>query len=375
MRRLAMTRYFALTAVALMMAVLAGCGGGDPDTTEAPSISQARWAHTATLLEDGRVLIVGGHESASLKLASAEIYDPASQTWSSAGNMSDKRGKWHSATLLSDGRVLVFGETDEPTAEIYDPATNQWTLVGSLSQARTAASSTLLADGRVLVAGGLDATKAGREQLDSAEIFDPATGEWSPAASMNQVNSNHKAILLDDGRVFLIGGSLTEIYDPESDTWTSAGAPDREKSWGYTADLLNDGNILVTGGVFLRGGWQGIPSAPIRNAELYDFAAGAWTRKADMNEPRGDHSSALLNDGKVLVIAGAELEMYDPGADTWTLAGKLMTERDLDSPLHTATVLNDGTVLVVGGKVKVEERDRGIASVEIYDPANFEAPE
>jgi N-acetylneuraminic acid mutarotase len=375
MGRLAITRYLALTAVALMMAVLAGCGGGDPDTTEAPSISQGRWAHSATLLEDGRVLIVGGHETASGKLETAEIYDPASQTWSSAGSMSDKRGEGHSTTLLSDGRVLVFGETDEPTAEVYDPATNEWSLVGSLSQARTSASSTLLPDGRVLVAGGLDATKAGQERLDTVEVFDPATGEWSQAANMNQVHSNHKALLLEDGTVFLAGGMLTEIYDPEADTWTSAGTPDRERSWGYTADLLNDGKILVTGGVFLRGGWQGIPSAPIRNAELYDFEAGAWTRVADMNEPRGDHAAALLQDGKVLVVAGAELEMYDPNTDTWQLAGKLATERDLGEPLLSATVLNDGTVLVVGGKGEVEERARGLASVEIYDPATFEAEE
>ena len=375
MGRLAITRYFALTAVALMMAVLAGCGGGDPDTTEAPSLSQARWAHTATLLEDGRVLIVGGLQTASQKLDSAEIYDPASQTWSSAGTMSDKRGQGHTATLLSDGRVLVFGETDEPSAEIYDPATNQWSTVGDLHASRQAASGTLLADGRVLVAGGLDATKAGQEALDTVEIFDPATGEWSQAANMNQVQANHKALLLGDGTVFLAGGMLTEIYDPESDTWTSAGTPDRERSWGYTADLLNDGNVLVTGGIFLRGGWQGIPSAPIRNAEVYDFETGAWTRKADMNEPRGDHAAALLQDGNVLVVAGAELEMYDPSSDTWALAGKLATERDFDNPLLTATVLNDGTVLVVGGKGEVDERARGLASVEIYDPATFEAEE
>ena len=375
MGRLAMTRYFALTAAALMLAVFAGCGGGDPDTTEAPSISQGRWAHSATLLEDGRVLIVGGNMSASGKLDSAEIYDPASGTWSSAGSMSDKRGEGHTATLLSDGRVLVFGETDEPTADIYDPATNQWSTVANLNVAREAASGTLLADGRVLVAGGLDATKAGREQVDSVEIFDPATGEWTEAASMANVNSNHKAILLGDGRVLLAGGMKTEIYDPETDSWTDAGTPDRERSWGYTADLLNDGRILVTGGVFLRGGWQGIPSAPIRNAEIYDLDAGTWERKADMNEPRGDHASALLNDGKVLVIAGSELEMYDPGSDTWTLAGKLMTERDLDEPLLTATVLSDGTVLIVGGKGEVDERARGLAAVEIYDPATFEAAE
>ena len=369
------TRLIALAAAALTLAVFAGCGGGDPDTTEAPSIAQGRWAHTATLLEDGRVLIVGGHETASKKLESAEIYDPASQTWSSAGNMSDKRGEGHSATLLSDGRVLVFGETDEPTSEIYDPATNQWSLVGELSQARTAASATLLADGRVLVAGGLDATKAGREQMDTVEIFDPATGEWTDAANLTQVHSNHKAVLLDDGRVFLIGGNVSEIYDPESDSWTTAGNPDREKSWGYTANLLNDGSILTTGGVFLRGGWQGIPSAPIRNTERYDFDTGTWQRVADMNEPRGDHSAALLQDGKLLVVAGSELEMYDPTGDTWALAGKLMVERDLDAPLHSATTLNDGTVLIVGGKGDVEGSQRGLAGVEIYDPATFEAPE
>ncbi len=369
------TRYLALAAAAMMLAVFAGCGGGDPDTTEAPSISHGRWAHTATLLEDGRVLIVGGHETASRKLDSAEIYDPGTQTWSSAGSMSEKRGEGLSATLLSDGKVLVFGETDEPSADIYDPATNEWSTVANLNVSREAASSTLMADGRVLVAGGLDATKAGREQLDTVEIFDPSTGEWTEAASMANVNSNHKAILLEDGRVILIGGMKTEIYDPATDTWTDAGTPDREKSWGYTADLLNDGRILVTGGVFLRGGWQGIPSAPIRNAEIYDFATGSWERKADMNEPRGDHAAALLQDGKVLVIAGSELEMYDPGADTWTLAGKLMTERDLDGPLHTATVLNDGTVLIVGGKGDVEGSSRGLTAVEIYDPATFEAAE
>ena len=114
MGRMAMTRHFALAATAIMMAIFAGCGGGEPDTTEAPSISQGRWGHSATLLEDGRLLIVGGHETPSRKLDSAEIYDPASQTWSSAGNMSAKRGEGHKATLLSDGRVLVMGDIDEP---------------------------------------------------------------------------------------------------------------------------------------------------------------------------------------------------------------------------------------------------------------------
>ena len=368
----ATTRYFALAAVALMLAVFAGCGGGDPDTIEGPSISQGRWGHISTLLEDGRVLVVGGQETPSRKLASAEIYDPTSGTWSSAGNMSEARGEGLTATRLSDGRVLVTGDVDLPTAEIYDPSSNQWSQVGMMIQERTSASATLLADGRVLVAAGLDATKAGREQVDSAEIFDPATGEWTETASMEQVHSNHRAVLLEDGTVFLVGGLLSEIYDPETDTWTSAGTPDRERSWGYTADLLNDGSILVTGGVFLRGGWQGTPNAPLRNSERYDFELGDWVRRADMNATRQSHSAVLLEDGNVLVVSDSELEMYDPAADTWTLAGNLKTERGV---FHTATLLADGRVLVVGGKEETESSAVGISAVEIYDPATFESEE
>jgi len=186
-------RHFALMAVVLAMAVIVGCGGGEGDTTEVIGISQGRWGHTATLLEDGSVLVVGGQKSLSGKLDNAEIFNSSTPSWSSAGTMAEKRGAGHTATLLEDGRVLVTGDSDEALAELYDPSTGQWSSTGVMVKARNWASATLLEDGRVLVAGGLDATKAGVEELDTAEIYDPSTGEWSPTGSMEQKNSRHGA--------------------------------------------------------------------------------------------------------------------------------------------------------------------------------------
>ena len=189
-------RLLAVLGMALMAAAFAGCGGGDPDALEAASISTGRWGHTATLLEDGRVLVVGGQESPSGKLATAEIYDPAADAWSSAGSMSVARGVGHRATRLSDGRVLVTGDSDEALAEIYDPSNGQWSQAGVMIEPRNAATSTLMADGRVMVTGGGDATKAGQDPLASTEIFDPATGEWTATGDLLNENYAHGAVLL-----------------------------------------------------------------------------------------------------------------------------------------------------------------------------------
>ena len=361
-------RYFALAAMALGMAIVAGCGGGGGDTTEAPSLAQGRWGHSATLLEDGRLLVVGGQESPSRKLTSTEIFDPGPSAWSSGGDMAEPRGSGHRATLLADGRVLVTGDSEEATTEVYDPSTGQWSSAGVMLVARSEASATLLNDGRVLIAGGVDATKAGRQELNTAELYNPSTGERTEAASMAEVNSNHLAVLMDDGNVMVVGQVLTEIYDPSTDTWSSAGDPVRERVAGGTVTLLENGNILVTGGEFQRGRGAGVTRAPIRNAEIYDVTQGTWQAAEAMNETRAYHSAIALGDGNVLIIDSIEMELYDPGANTWTSVGNLMSERDR---LHTATLLSDGRVLVVGGREETEGRVRGISPVEIYDTANL----
>jgi len=362
-------RYFTLMAIVLGMSVIVGCGGGGSDTTEVIGISQGRWGHTATLLEDGRVLVVGGQKTASGKLDTAEIFDPSTPSWSSAGSMAEKRGAGHTATLLEDGRVLVTGDSDEATAELYDPATGQWSSAGVMVWPRNWSTATLLEDGRVLVAGGLDATKAGAEPLAAVEIYDPFTGEWSPTSSMEQKNAKHNAVLMEDGKVMLVGQFLTEMYDSSTGNWSSAGKPSRERSAGTTATLLKNGKILVTGGEFQRGGWTGVAKAPLRSTDSYDPSTGIWTVASPMNETRVFHSAIQFQDGNVLVVASLELEMYDSTTDTWAPAGNMIQERDM---MHTATLLVDGRVLIVGGKGENEAgRLEGLNAVEIYDPATF----
>jgi len=355
-------KYFLGMSLVLAMALVAGCGG-DEDTGVA-AISQGRWGHTATLLEDGRVLVVGGQESPSRKLDTAEIFDPVAGTWSSAGSMSQKRGSGHEAIRLEDGRVLVLGENDDGSAEIYDPSSGQWSSAGVMLEARQWLATTLLDDGRVLVTGGLDASKAGREELDTAEIYDSSTGEWTETGSMELVHAGHSAVKLD-GKVLVVGKTLAELYDPSTGTWSPAGKPVRERALGTTADVLEDGRVLVTGGQFQQGGWTGV-TVPIRNAEIYDPSSGTWTAVESMSEPRENHPSARLRDGTVLIIGDRATETYDPATNEWTSTDNMKRSR---GDLSTATLLNDGRVLVVGGKNETDDGLRGVADVEIYDPA------
>jgi hypothetical protein len=179
-------------------------------------LSTARDSHTATLLNDGRVLVVGGFtmlpgQIVGTVLASAELYDPVLGAWSSAGNLA--KGRYtHTATLLKDGRVLVAGGVDAAgmdvaTAEIYDPLTGIWTLTGSLGVARYNHLATLMQNGQVLVTGG---SNADTTSLSSAELYDPVLGRWSGAANLQTGRAVFSATLLsvgpNAGSVLIVGG-------------------------------------------------------------------------------------------------------------------------------------------------------------------------
>ena len=208
------------------------------------SMTTERFDQTATLLSDGKVLVAGGGESA---VGSAELYNPTTGTWTLTGNMHTNR-LGATATLLPDGEVLVAGgDAGKATydalssAELYNPATGTWTLTGSMTAPREEQTATLLGNGEVLVAGGLG---SGATAVTSAELYNPATGHWSPAIGgslplgcipAQDCRDHSTATLLSDGEVLVTGGlqgttsnghsSISALlYNPAANTWAATGS-------------------------------------------------------------------------------------------------------------------------------------------------------
>jgi hypothetical protein len=334
-----------------------------------------RGLQTATLLADGRVLIAGGFATGQVALASAEIYDPRTDTFSPTGSLATPRAQ-HTATLLADGRVLVAGGSDGSTslasAELYDPRTGRFSATGPMTEGRAFHRATLLADGRVLVTGG-DGTVG---PLASAEIYDPKTGKFTPTGSMADASSLHTATLLSDGRVLIAGGGdqtsglcyvTAEIYDPQTGKFTRTGALTTTRC-GHSAALLNDGLVLLTAGT---SNWEG--SGFQSSAEIYDPKTGKFTQTGSMAVAPGMATATLLADGRVLIAGGnqvldqslASAEIYDPQTGTFSATGSMATARTF----HTATRLSDGRVLVTGGDSDGwNTAGPFLPSAEIYDP-------
>jgi N-acetylneuraminic acid mutarotase len=318
----------------------------------AGSMLTVRWGQTDTLLNNGRVLVTGGRTTGpgNPTLSSAELYDPISNTWSSAGSMSTARWN-HTATLLKNGRVLIvaganptLGHTSS-SAQLYDPVTNTWSSAGSLTAARGFATATLLANGEVLVAGGT-ANGAVAGALSSAELYDPTSNSWSPAGSMVTGRWSATAMLLPSGRVLVAGGedansndlSSAELYDPVSNTWSSAGSMANPRAY-QTATLLKNGQVLVTGGRDANGN-------SLSSAELYDPTSNTWSSAGDMATPRWADTATLLNNGLVLVAGGfdgssavSSAELYDPGVGVLNLSQSTISVKPASIPTGgTATV-------------------------------------
>jgi hypothetical protein len=272
-------------------------------TTTAPMLT-ARFRHAAAPLPDGRVLVAGGLGASIEPLASTEIYDSALDAWSPAAPMGSAAGVWTTVTPLLDGRVLaVYGDY----AEIYDAPTNTWSPAMAPLQARWAFAATRLLDGRVLLTGGHpDPELTQAPALASAEIYDPEAGTFAPAGPMIDGREYHTAVLLQDGRVLIAGGhsglsllATTELYDPSTNTFQSA-PPMFTPRLGMAAAALPNGDVLVTGGdvPFLVG------YVTIDSVERYDSAAGVWQPAGAMLSTRSRHTLTPLLDGKVLAAGG-----------------------------------------------------------------------
>jgi Galactose oxidase, central domain/Kelch motif len=360
------------------------------------SMETGREAHTATLLDfgpaltNGKVLVTGGVSNNNQAVASAEVFDPSTGTFVQTKSSMATARAYHTATLLNDGRILVTGGFDQTSAfqgsvsgnflasaEIFDPTSETFTPTkGSMATARAYHTATLLKDGTVLVAGGADDTGA----LATAELFDPASGMFTPTkGTMTGWRLFHTATLLTDGKVFIAGGGGlaaavdAEIFDPSSGTFTPTKANDDAYPRAQTATLLNDGTVLVTGGE-KPGFDRNHLSSTTATSEIFDPKSGLFTpTAAEMAAQRTNHRAVLLNDGTVLVTGGYSdrvhygsifplylslVELFDPGSGLFGPSADLTIPR----AYHTATLLKDGTVLVTGG-----DSGKGpLATAELY---------
>jgi hypothetical protein len=280
----------------------------------------------------------------------------------------------HIAVLLNDGRVLIaggrsgYGQPSLASAELYDPKTGVFSATGSMGVARDAPAATRLTDGRVLVAGG----SAGSQDLQgqaSAEVYDPRTGTFSPTGSMTKPMGG-SATLLESGRVLILaeGGSAAELYDPATGKFTAAGAMSTERSF-YSATLLLDGRVLVSGGIFEM-------TATLDVSEVFDPSTGEFSKTGSLSVPRDGYSASRLPDGHVLIAGGEEdsrttlstAEIFDPISGTFSPVSPMVEAR----VGGTATVLSDGRVLIAGGSGqrsgKVGSQRLELASAEVFEP-------
>jgi len=276
----------------------------------------------------------------------------------------------HTATTLRDGRVLVAGgftgeENAVSGAELYDPASGRFTPLPRMSTLRHSHTATLMPNGQVLIVGGYT---AGSVVVTSAELFDPNTKRFTPTGPLGAARAGHVAVALSSGKVLIAGGvgpgwsflSSAELYDPATGGFTPTGAMTVARE-SHAAVTLRDGNVLVVGGH--RG--RRAELTLYTSAERYDVATGAFRKVGDMRVRRHKHDAVMLRDGRVLITGGTDerdmdgvynsTELFDPVSGTFTPGPAMARARYKHN--GSAVLLSDGTVLIAGGATQAETFD------------------
>jgi N-acetylneuraminic acid mutarotase len=341
-----------------------------------PPMSEARKLHTAVRLPSGAVLVSGGRGNRGT-LALNEVYNPVHSTWMTTAPMASDRAE-HAAVLLPSGRVLAIGgfskslggrEQELATAEIFDPETNTWSQTDPMFMTRPQPVATVLKDGRVLVTGG--------HMNLIGELFDEKTMAWLPTRAMPQGSELHSQILLPNGQVYLAGGmhSIALTYQPDSNSWKKVEPIDGNRIGANLVQLADQSVLLISGGrCFISGSCSSKTYEP--SVLHYKPNSTTWTIASDLPTPRRDHIAAALPDGRVLIAGGTSVfhwstyldynsvEIFDPAHRAWISAAPM-----LESRIGAASAtLRDGRVMVIGGESRVgNSQIEELASVEVYD--------
>ncbi|MGE0143275.1 MAG: Kelch repeat-containing protein [Planctomycetota bacterium] len=329
------------------------------------------------------VMLAGGGQGSLLGatgLASTERYDARTMRVAAGPTMGTARALAFSA-VLQDGRVLLVGGVDGTgavlsSAEIYDPATDQFTPAASMAVARAAFDGALLNDGRVLVAGGtttfVDAVSALANAQSSVEIYNPATNTWSNAAGMADRLIGPDLTTLADGRVLLSGGfdvdsffgipipvgsiRTSRLYNPTNNTWGNAATMQSSRgAHGPNTVRLQDGRVLVTGGA--QSGPDLTQAASIAGAEIYNPSTNTWTALPPLPQATAIHAVSVIADGRVVVTGGASGTLttpvehanalvFQPLSNSWTVLPNLPTAR----AGHVSMSTDDGVLVLFGGQ-------------------------
>lgn len=331
----------------------------------APDLSDPRFGHTATKLQDGRVLITGGlNGSSTSSLDGAELYDPASNTWASAASMSVARHN-HAAVLLNDGRVMIAGGSRLNngvtvflnTTEYYNPSADTWSSGPTMSVARDLLTATVNPfGGNVYLVGGRVSGYCGGGPCDVStglvEVVDPSGWLWQEG-SISPSRYGHSALAVEE-YLYVIGGShksssspvsLDSVWSFEMATagpWVQVASMNQARAWAgavMAPGLGFFGGILVTGGRATNG-------SITNTSEVYDFWANTWSMTGSMATARSPAFLATLPSGRILAVGTTgSAETYDPQLGTWqTKSSTLGTFAPT-----SATALSNGSVLLAGG--------------------------
>ena len=338
----------------------------------AGSLAAKRDGTTATTLQDGRVLIVGGYDGVNT-VGVAELYNPRSSTFTTTGSLITDRTA-HVAALLSDGRVLIAGgiriangvfNARLSSAEIFDPATGNFAPTASMVTDRQNAAAVSLANGTVLVTGGFGNTGfGGSNWLQSAEIFDPASGAFAATGAMTTGRGIHQLTRLNSGRVLVTGGTTgggitnaAELFDPATGAFTTTGAMQQPREF-HTATLLPSGSVIIAGG--------SNNSGFLASTETFSPSTGTFSNSNPLGTARAAHTAILLPIGKLLIVGGENGTGVLASAEVTAANGTFEPLPALPASRsnHAATLLASGDVLLVGGR----NAGGSLDSAVLYDP-------